>query len=137
MFPAYLMFLEELTLKQPELLWSNLNTIKNILSVVLVENQQDQIFFNFVNKVVIFFDLKTLRDSALLNAILQITLQAIFDSQNSSTNKENNKTVRGSLSRNVLVFWCLCIAKFTFEEFLQDVSKVHLPFITSLQHVLF
>lgn len=123
MFPAYLMFIEELIIKQPDLLWSNLEIIQNIMSVVLIDNQQDQLFFTLASKIVIFFDLKLLQDSRLLNTMLQLILRAIFESQNNIVNKENNKPqVRGSLGKNVLLFWSLCIVKFTFEGFLQEVT---------------
>jgi len=123
MFPAYLMFIEEIIVKQPDLLWNNLQTIQGILSAVLIENQQDLLFFTFVNKVAIFFDLQPLRESGLLNAILQIILKAICETQTDINNKENNKpTIRGSLGKSVLLFWSLCIAKFSFEEFIQDVQ---------------
>jgi len=121
MFPAYLMFIEELVAKQPDFLWTNLEPIQNILYVILVDHQQDQLFFNFVNKVVLFSDLKILRDSGLLNTILQIIIKAIAESQKDVANKENKVGVRASLAKSVLVFWSLCIVKFTFEEFLQDV----------------
>lgn len=124
MFPAYLMFIEELVVKNNDLLWSNLDSIKNIMSIVLIDNQQDQLFFNLANKIVLEIDLKLLRDSQLLGSMLQIILRAIFESQNEIANKENNKpsVVRGSLGKNVLLFWSLCIVKFTIDEFLQDVS---------------
>lgn len=123
MFPAYLMFIEELVVKNNDLLWQNLDSIKNIMIAVLVDNQQDQLFFNLANKIVLEFDLKLLRDSQLLGSMLQIILRAIIDSQNEIANKENNKpSVRGSLGKNVLLFWSLCIVKFTIEEFLQDVT---------------
>ncbi len=123
MFPAYLMFIEEIIIKQPDLLWSNLQTIQGILTSVLIENQQDLLFFTFVNKLVIYNDLKNLRDSGLLNVVLQIILKAIFDTQTDMNNKENNKPViRGALGKSILLFWSLCISKFSFEEFVQDVS---------------
>ena len=123
MFPAYLMFIEEAMVKFPDLLWNNLETIQNILSIVLIENQQDQLFFTFANKVVLFWDLAALHNSNLLNTLLRISFRAIIESQNDTANKENNTpVVRGSLGKNVLLFWCLCIVKFTFESFVQEVT---------------
>jgi len=122
MFPAYMMFIEELVVKQPDFLWNNIESIQNILFALLVDHQQDQLFFNFVNRMVLLLDLQPLRESGFLFTVLVIQLKAIIAAQNQAKN-ENKVTVRATLGKNILVFWSLCIVKFTFEEFLQDVRS--------------
>ncbi len=123
MFPAYMMFIEELVVKQPDLLWNNMESIQNILIALLIDHQQDQLFFNLANKIVLVFDLKTLVQSGLIVNLLRIVAKAISDlgnnSNNTIINKENKKdNVKGVLAKNIILFWSLCIVSFTFEEFL-------------------
>lgn len=122
MFPAYLMFIEEFVTKDVGLLGDYTKSFQNILEIVL-DHKLDPIFFSFATKIVMLADLKALRASGLLNTMLVAILKALYECQNSNSNKENNKMViRGSLAKGTIVFFGLCMQLFSFEEFVQDVA---------------
>ena len=122
-YPAYMMFIEEFIAADISMLGEYMQNIQSILQTVL-ESGQDPQFFSLANRVVVLADLKALRESGLLSTIMIAILKALYACINSEETKTAGKLIiRSSLARGAILFFSLCITKFSFEEFIQDVIQ--------------
>jgi hypothetical protein len=122
LFPAYIMFVEEFINKDIGFLGQHLDSFHKILQV-MVEADNEDLFFSLANKIVTGADLQALRQSGLMNTILNVIFVIFEKSRNTNGNKENNKLgLNNSVTKGALVLTGLLITKFSFEEFMNDVK---------------